>query len=722
MDTGNVYYMLILLWLLLPQAYSQKAPISSFYPLNSKSYGIEEGLPDRCVDYAFIDNLGKLNLIPCQHAQLSYGQHIYQIDGHSPFLEDIIIDSIDPNLIIQSLGMIGDSINFGRIIQSGRAYEERWVSRYFYSFHPETGALKYSQIINDDGNPISLDNVIYDAGQFIGCGTFRNQAYIFEILDERIVLVNQIELNHAVETIRSPRPFVKFRSNYLWILQDSIYEFNAIGNSPNVSELGFFIPPDERNSVVKHGNDQLFLHAPPGKIHLRNNATGTFTQWAPDFLRFTPKHSYLFQDHQGNILFSFHKDENEYAAYLLDIQGQWHHYTEVIEHINPSPKHFIEHPLVSADFRQYLFQTLYDFELIEVRSSTGITAIPSPALRGMVELEPGKIFSSGNRIFSNHELDWKLSSFHNCAIVNHVRDVEIYRDGEGVIWECGLHYIIKHNQSICDTIDYKNRLVRMTPNGSDQFLVLDSEGELILFDKKTEQFKYIATSIGKELNMQMLLDDENKCWLVANTIIQYIDLNDPANSFVQVEHSELNKDFISIDIDPQRRIWLGTFSNGLYVYDPASNQLNNINEANGLSNNSVATMLQDDDGDHWIGTFNGITVVDKELNVLGQIYEEDGLVHNECNRWSTIKLSNGHLGFGSISGLSLIDPVQVKKGIAQKLSNKIYLSSVTLANNQVVQGSALLGDLIHNGIQLPANNRNLKLSYGLSQYAIPEKK
>ncbi len=101
---------------LLQAALGQQEPISTFHPLNSKAYGIAEGLPDRCVEYAFINNPGnKLNIIPCQHAQISYGQLLYQINGYQPFLEDVIVDSIDANVIIHSLGMKGDCINYYEI-------------------------------------------------------------------------------------------------------------------------------------------------------------------------------------------------------------------------------------------------------------------------------------------------------------------------------------------------------------------------------------------------------------------------------------------------------------------------------------------------------------------------------------------------------------------------------------------------------------------------------
>ncbi|MCB0668412.1 MAG: response regulator, partial [Saprospiraceae bacterium] len=722
MDTSNKCTIIALFWLLLQTTYGQITPISSFHPLNSKSYGIAEGLPDRCVEYAFIDNLGKLNIIPCQHAQVSYGQFIYQVNGYTPFLEDVIVDTVDPNLIIHSLGMIGDSINFGRMMYQVEKPEGQWITPYFYTFRPADGALSYIKVTDQQGNPISIINLIYDSGRYIGGGVHDRQAYIFQIKDQQVSILTEFKLNEAITNKKNTSPFIKSGNSYLWLLGKKVFHFNESGNSHlRTQDLSFAFNPDVSNLSILKTNNQFFVHTSERKIYRIINDFNNIVEWHPDFLPFEPLRSYMFQDNQGNILFSFHKNEREYESYLLDIKGQWHHYTEVIRLLNPSPDYFIEHPLASTDFTKHLFQINYSFKIIEVRSSSGITAIPSGPLRGMIELEPTKIYSNGNTLFSKQKEGWKLSPYSDCPFTQEINDVQIFQDAEGIIWECGVQGIIKYNQSFCDTIGYKQSLVRMIPRGENYFLVLDSDQNLLLFDKKTEQFEFLAKAIGKELNMQMLLDAANRCWLVANTSIQYLDLDDPANGFIRLEHPELNKDFISIDVDPEGRLWLGTFSNGLLVYDPGSEELVHINESNGLSNNSVATMLQDADGDHWIGTFNGITVMDENLNILGHIYEEDGLVNNECNRWSAIKLSNGTLGFGSIAGLSIIDPVQVKNDISHKSLNKIYLSSLTLPDDRIVQGSAFLEELIHNGISLPANNRNLKLSYGLSQYTLPEK-
>ena len=401
MDKNVKVFLCTVCWLLLQTAFGQRDPISTFHPLNGRSYGIAEGLPDRCVDYAFIDNLGKLNIIPCQHAQISYGQLIYQINGYQPFLEDIIADSIDANLMIHSLGMNGDSINFGRLIKEDEQSEGNWSTPYFYTFRPDNGSFSYFEVTNEDGNPISIINAIYESGKYIACGVYRKRAYFFEILDNRISILVEVELDQTITNKKNISPFFKWEGSYVWLLGKTIYQFiEKEPKGPRTIDLAAALGPTASNISILPGKEQIFAHSSQGKIYRTDNEFDHFSEWYPSFLSFEPRRSYAFQDNQGNILFSFHKNDQEYASYLLDTMGQWHHYSEVVNLLKPTLDYFDEHALASSDFTKYLFQFYYDFKIIEVRSSSGITAIPTMALRGMVELEPTKIYATGNILFN----------------------------------------------------------------------------------------------------------------------------------------------------------------------------------------------------------------------------------------------------------------------------------------------------------------------------------
>ena len=62
---------------------------STYYPVASKIYTIEDGMFDRCVDIAFQDSLGRLQIIPCATVQASHNVYMYSFDGFRAFMKDI---------------------------------------------------------------------------------------------------------------------------------------------------------------------------------------------------------------------------------------------------------------------------------------------------------------------------------------------------------------------------------------------------------------------------------------------------------------------------------------------------------------------------------------------------------------------------------------------------------------------------------------------------------
>ena len=115
---------------------------------------------------------------------------------------------------------------------------------------------------------------------------------------------------------------------------------------------------------------------------------------------------------------------------------------------------------------------------------------------------------------------------------------------------------------------------------------------------------------------------------------------------------------------------------GIIIYDPATGKKQIIDKSNGLTNNIVVSLLEDNDGDIWAGTFYGLTVLSQEGAVIGRLFEEDGLSNNECNRWSAMKMKDGRLCFGSVGGVTIIDPKLWKSSAVGQVSPGIFLTEL----------------------------------------------
>jgi len=80
----------------------------------------------------------------------------------------------------------------------------------------------------------------------------------------------------------------------------------------------------------------------------------------------------------------------------------------------------------------------------------------------------------------------------------------------------------------------------------------------------------------------------------------------------------------------------------------------------GLSENSVLGILEDDDGRLFLSTHRGITVLDQSTTpwLVRQLHKTDGLPSEECNQGAAFSDSRGRLWFGTVRGITCYDPSQ----------------------------------------------------------------
>ncbi len=74
---------------------------------------------------------------------------------------------------------------------------------------------------------------------------------------------------------------------------------------------------------------------------------------------------------------------------------------------------------------------------------------------------------------------------------------------------------------------------------------------------------------------------------------------------IDYHHELYNQTILDIFIDSKETIWFATLSNGVIAYQPSSASFINLSEREGLSNNHVRAIRQDNSGSYWFGTSGG---------------------------------------------------------------------------------------------------------------------
>lgn len=139
-------------------------------------------------------------------------------------------------------------------------------------------------------------------------------------------------------------------------------------------------------------------------------------------------------------------------------------------------------------------------------------------------------------------------------------------------------------------------------------------------------------------------------------------------------------------------LWIGT-RNGLnkFVVDNNSSvdfanlkvQIKHYSVKDGLPDNSIESIVEDDNGNLWIGTGSGISFFNVAEDKFKNYSVSDGLVGNEFNTGSSFRNENGLVFLGSTNGLNVFHPEKIKNSVYQP---PVYITDFLIFNQPVSTG------------------------------------
>ena len=122
--------------------------------------------------------------------------------------------------------------------------------------------------------------------------------------------------------------------------------------------------------------------------------------------------------------------------------------------------------------------------------------------------------------------------------------------------------------------------------------------------------------------------------------------------------------------DKKGNLWIGTNGGGLDKFNPKTNKFTWFTSQNGLPNDVVYGILEDNRGDLWLSTNNGLSKFNPKRRSFKNYDFKDGLQSNEFNTGAYFKARNGKLFFGGIKGVTSFFP--------ENLENSTYNPRVVM--------------------------------------------
>lgn len=309
-----------------------------------------------------------------------------------------------------------------------------------------------------------------------------------------------------------------------------------------------------------------------------------------------------------------------------------------------------------------------------------------------------------NGIFSNYVHD---PNDPTTISQNHIR--AIHEDRDGKLWigtysngldkfdrKKNIFYHLRHVPDDPNSLS-DNEIRDIFEDWAGNLWIATWRGGLNRLDKKKglfTHFKHDPFDTGSLSNNQIrtiVQSDENTLWIgtwggglnrldfKSGHIMRFV--NDPNN-----KNSLLDNRVLCIYSDSTRKIlWIGTYGGGLNKLDLKNMQFTHYRKKDGLSDDVVYGIVEDENSNLWMSTDNGLTMFNT-LTAKATVYDErDGLQSMEFSGGAYHQNKIGEIFFGGINGFNRFHPLSIQDNLqappvaitAFKIFNETFLHEIT---------------------------------------------
>ncbi len=294
-----------------------------------------------------------------------------------------------------------------------------------------------------------------------------------------------------------------------------------------------------------------------------------------------------------------------------------------------------------------------------------------------------------------------LPEYEGGEISNAIR--AIYEDSEGSLWiggdtkpigqvdkQTGQYHLVpgvnvEKVTSLSESTD-RNLYLSTSGNGFYQYN-LNTKQLKAFRNYKGDDPKIHETSLPNDWINFVLCDSEGYVWLGHYKGVSCY--NPKTDSFINfTSESIIIPGCIGYVLmeDVAGKIWAGT-NEGLFVFDKRTKEIQQFTVKDGLPNNTILALCQDENRNIWLSSYMGISCMIHDSYDFINYYVKDGLQGNEFFPGAYFKDKEGRIYFGGTNGVTSFMPNEI---VDDKKSYPVIITDFSILQ-QPVNATTLSG-------------------------------